>query len=1119
MSVGRFDPTRQALFNRRLADAGVGAPTPPHPVVGRRTTNGPAPLSFAQQRLWFLDQLEPSSAAYNVLGVLRLHGPLEIARLQQAVFRIVERHEVLRTTFEERDGLPVQLVASASPPAIDLVDLSALDEGGSDTEVEARARHETSTPFHLQQGPLVRLTLLRRAADDHVLLFCLHHIVSDQWSLGLLAGELGAFYARPDAALAPLPIQYGDYAAWQRDWKAGPEFAREIEWWRRRLSGLSAVPLPTDRHRPAARSYRGAAHAFAIGMETRRAVEIMGRSAGATPFMTLLALFQVLLARETRQTDIAVGTPIANRSDAALQPLVGFFTNTLVIRSHLDRATSVLEHLAAVRDECVAAYHRAAIPFEALVEALQPERELNRHPLFDTMFVLQTPLPAVELPGLGVTFLDQPVVTSKFDLTLTMRETPDGRYTWLEYSTDLFDAATIERLASRFHHLLIASTASPCSRLDELPMMSADERDRIVRGLNATQRDFGGDELVHHLVEAQAMRTPDATAVRFLGGHLTYRELDDRANRLARYLARLGAGPDIAVGICLERSLDAIVAVLAVMKAGAAYLPLDPSYPIDRLDFMVADAGARILVVDGATRDRFPADARRLSVCLADAQDTIDAERATQVESGVSADNVLYFMYTSGSTGRPKGAMLSHRSLYNLVRWHLDTLVTGAATLQFAPLSFDASFHEIFAALASGGTLHLATEVERLDTDALVAHMSREGIAKIILPVVAFQQLAALYADAPESLHALREIAVTGEQLLLTPAILQLCARLPRCVLHNHYGPSETHVITSYTFDGPPGQLLPPPPIGVPIANTAIYLLDDRLNPAPVGVPGELHVGGVSLARGYCGRADLTAERFVPDPFTSSPGARMYRTGDLARYLPNGNIEFLGRIDSQMKVRGHRVEPGEIETVLSKHPAVSQSAVVLREVVPGNPGLVAFIVPADRFPGVGPPWNDLVAFLSAALPAPLVPSHFVAVDSLPLTPSGKVDRSALPTPHRESSDQFVAPTRPADRWMAAQWADLLGLSRVGTADHFFALGGHSLLATRLISRVRRDLQVDVPVRLVFEQPVLERFVAAIAPLAGGDDTLDVVADTLLEVDALSDAAARARLNDLRAREP
>ncbi len=1105
---------RQALFELLLRESGFDAG--PAGTIPPRTGTDPAPLSFAQRRLWFLDQLEPGNAVYNVPGVLRLTGPLDVGALRRALNRIVARHEVLRVVCTDVDGNPAQRPIEATL-ALTEEDLSDLPPAVREARTRERAAAESDRPFDLSAPPYARATLLRLGSGDHVLLFTMHHIISDQWSLGILANELTGFYAEeaggPAAALPALEIQYGDYAAWQQRWRDGEDFARQLAWWRERLAGLTPLELPADHPRPPEPSYRGASTHFTIAAADRTALERIGQAADATPFMTLLALFQALLYRLTRQRDVAVGTPVANRQQAQLQHLIGFFTNTLVMRTAVDGRSSFRRHLAVVRETCLEAYANQELPFEALVEALQPRRELNRHPLFDVLFVLQTPLPELRMPGVTASFVEQDTATSKFDLTLTLRESAQGWDGWVEYRTDLFEAATIDGFIERFRTLMAAAAAEPDAALDDLRLMSDAERHRVLVTFNDTARTFDGDGLVHGLFERQAAHTPDAVALVCGDTSLTYADLNRQANRLAHRLQDAGVGPEVPVGICLERSIATIVATLAVLKAGGAYVPLDPGYPVDRLAFMLQDAGAPLLLVHGATRALLPPDPAVRILDLDDLAADLGHRPAGNPSSGVHRDNLLYFMYTSGLTGRPKGATLSHHALHNLIRWHLATLLNGVATLQFAPLSFDASFHEIFAALASGGTLHMIAEAERLDLDALVAHVHEARIAKVVLPVVVFQQLAAAYGHRPELFASVREILVTGEQLLLTPAILDLCRRLPQCRLHNHYGPSEAHVVTSYTYVEPPAALLPPPPIGRPIANTQISLLDDRLNPAPIGIAAELYIGGANLGRDYHDRPDLTAERFVPNPFAATPGERLYRTGDLARWLPDGDIEYLGRMDQQVKIRGFRVEPGEVETLIGEHPAVAQAVVVVREVVPGEKSLVAFVVPAEGRKGIG---DDLRRFVATRLPSYLVPSFFVELDGLPLTPSGKVERRSLPTPSsREVHTEFVAPRTPAEQWLASVWGDLLGAERIGVRDNFFELGGHSLLTTRLVSRVRHSLQIDVPLRLAFEQPTIEAFASALAARCGGPDVLDTIVETFLHVQSLSDDETTALLSDMR----
>jgi amino acid adenylation domain-containing protein len=1097
---------RRALIELLLAEEGLAAPAAAGPQP-RAQPGAPAALSFAQQRLWFLEQFDPGGAAYNVPGALRLHGELDAAALRRSLARLTRRHEVLHTVFAATPDGPVQQPEVAVGLGWAEEDWSALPPSDRSAALAGRLAAEAAAPFDLARGPLLRARLIRLAPEEHVLALTLHHIVADQWSLGLLAAELAAFYRGEIGGgapgLPPLPLQYADFAVWQRAWGEGPDCRAQVEWWRGQLAGLAPLELAADFPRPAQLSPAAATHRFAVPAAARRGLEALAQGEGATLFMALLTVFMAQLHRYTGQRDVAVGTPVTGRSRRETAPLIGFFTNTLVVRAAVAGEPTFREWLRAVRAACVEAYARQDAPFELLVEALQPARELDRNPWFDAMFVLQEPRPAPALAGVRAEYLDTEVPAAKFDLTLTAVESAGAALEcWLEYRPQLFLPETAARLAAHFAQLAAAAAAAPDAPLLDLAMLGEAESRRVLRVLNATARAYAGEPLVHRLVEAQAARVPQALAVVDGQERLTYAELEARANRLARRLQKLGVGPDVIVGLCLDRTVDLAVGVLGVLKAGGCYLPLDPGYPADRLAYMLADAEARVLVTHAETRGRLAAPAGTAALDLDAEAAALAAESSARPASAVAGAHLLYIIYTSGSTGRPKGVTLSHAALHNLIRWHLETMLVEVRGLLFASLSFDASFHEMFAVLGSGGELHVASEESRRDTAALVAYLERERIEKVILPVVVLQQIAADHLDRAPALALLREITTTGEALVVTPPMIEFFRQMPQCVLHNHYGPSETHVVTAYRFAGPPDRLRPSPPIGRPVANTQCYILDRRGNPTAPGVPGELLLGGANLGRNYHGRPDLTAERFVPDPFAAVPGSRLYRTGDLARWLPAGDIEFLGRLDEQVKIRGFRVEPGEVETLLVKHAAVAAAAVVVRERAPGEKILVGYFV---RRPGATVEIAVLRSFLGGQLPDYMVPSAFVELAALPLTPSGKIDRRALPAPAAERLARdaaFVPPATDAELLLAEIWSELLGVPRLGLDDNFFHLGGHSLLAARLVARLRARTTLELPLRALFEQPTLRGCLFALARVAGDRATLEEIARTVREAEAM-----------------
>ncbi|HEX6289379.1 MAG TPA: amino acid adenylation domain-containing protein [Herpetosiphonaceae bacterium] len=1070
------------------SEAAAGSATAEPVIAPQPRTTDRFPLSFAQQRLWFLDQLEPDSASYNVPLALRLTGPLDTAALERCYQTIIQRHESLRTIFAVRtpDDDPVQVILPFEPQPLALIDLSVLPPAEREAEVRERTVAEASQPFDLSAGPLVRATLLRLAADEHLLLLTLHHIISDAWSMGVLMRELATLYTADDpaTALPPLPIQYADFAVWQRDWLAGEIRERQLAYWKQQLGGrVPVLQLPTDRPRPAVQTFRGALEKQTLPPSLAAALNALSSDAGTTLFMTLLAAFDVLLYRYTHQTDLPVGSPIAGRRQTETEALIGFFVNTLVLRTHLRGDLPFRELLGRVRQVALEAYEHQDLPFELLVEELQPERDLSTSPLFQVMFVLQNaPLPALELPRLTLSPVEADNNTAKFDLTLNMYEERGELVGIFEYNTDLFDRATILRMADHWRTLLASIVADPDRRLDDLALIGADEREQMLIGWNATDVAYPRERCVHELFEAQAARTPDAIAAAFadrdgLVAQLSYDELNARANQLAHHLRSLGVGPDQSVGLFLPRSLDLMTAVLGVLKAGAAYLPLDPSYPADRLHFMLSDARAPVVLTHAALRERLPDVAARIVALDAD-RELIERLPRDGVRSAATSEHLAYIIYTSGSTGTPKGVAMPHRALSNLLSWQMrDTVIPGPArTLQFAPISFDASFQELFTAWSTGGAIVLLPEELRQDTVALLELMRDQAIERLFLPFVALQQIAEVATKLDLLPGSLREVMTAGEQLQTTPPIVELFERLPGCTLHNHYGPSETHVVTAYTLSGPPQSWAALPPIGHPVDNTQIYLLDGRLQPVPLGVVGELYLGGENLARGYLYRPALTAERFVPNPFGDTRGTRLYKTGDLARYLPDGTIQFLGRNDQQVKIRGYRIELGEIETVLAQHPQV-QAVVVMAQTrtLPGETTpdtlLVAYVVPhAAQILDA----EELITFLHGRLPEYMLPAACVLLEDLPRTPSGKIDRRALPAVDyaRNAAASYVAPRTPEEQAMAALWAEVLGLEQVGIHDNFFALGGHSLLATRLMARLRAAEQIALPLRSLFETPTV-----------------------------------------------
>jgi len=1121
-------PLRDLFEAPKLADlaarieaarqAGAGFLPPPLVPVPR---TGPLPLSFAQQRLWFIDQLEPGSPLYNIPLALRVEGPLHAEVLRLGLEEIVRRHEALRTVFAAPEGAPVQVIRPPEPFELPLVDLSGLPQ--RDRAALRLAGEEALRPFDLARGPLFRGALFRLAEAEHLVALTLHHIAGDGWSMGILVREVTTLYAafaegRP-SPLPELPVQYADFAAWQGSRLHGEVLEGEISYWRLQLAGLPPrLELPTDRPRPAMQSFHGAARPVRLPAGLIRQVETLSRREGATLFMVLLAAFQALLARLSGQKDLAVGTPVAGRNRVEIEGLIGFFVNTLVLRGDLTGEPTFRELLGRTRETELAAHAHQDVPFERLVQDLTPERSLSHTPLFQVMLVLQNaPLESLKLPDLRLRPAGVAPTTAKFDLTLTLEEHEGGLIGTVEHASDLFDHATIDRWIGHFERLLAAATGAPDRPVLELPLLGEAERGQILAEWNDTEVATAGRICVHELFERQARRTPEAIAVVFGEEELTYAELAAQAGRLGRRLRRLGVGPDVLVGLMVERSLDMIVGTLGILQAGGAYVPLDPGYPEQRLAFMLEDTRSPVLLTQAALRDRVPAG--RAQIVLLDGDDrTADVEGAEPPAVDSPVESLAYVIFTSGSTGRPKGVALAHRPLRNLIDWHLETLLGGVPTLQLASLSFDASFHEMFACWGSGGTLVVVPEELRRDMPALARLLVERRIEKAIFPVVVLQQLAEIFAGQ-EELPPLREITTTGERLQTSRAMAALLRRLPGCAFHNHYGPSETHVATAYTLSSDPEEWAVYPSVGRPIWSSWTYVLEPGLVPAPVGVPGDLYIGGACLARGYLGRPDLTAQRFVPDPFGSEPGGRLYRTGDKVRLSIQGELEYMGRFDDQVKIRGFRIEPGEIEEALLALPGVHEAVVLAQEdraaTNSGARRLVAYVV-GDSTP------EALRRSLRERLPDYMVPSAFLLLSELPLTPNGKVDRRALPAPEAgRPEESYLAPRTPIEEVLAGIWAELLGLEKVGAADHFFDLGGHSLLATRVMSRLRGAFGVEMPLRELFEAPVLadlatrieavrragaERMAPPLAPLAatlrGGDLPLSFAQQRLWFIDQL-----------------
>jgi amino acid adenylation domain-containing protein len=1082
-----FEARTLAALARRVEEAlralpalsSLSADVPARPPLVRVSHEEPLPLSFGQQRLWFLDRLEPGSPVYNLPVAFRLLGPFDPVVLERSLDEVLQRHEALRTTFAEGpDGEPRQVVAPFHPAGLPRVDLAGLPPAAARAEASRQIAREARRPFDLVRGPVARALLLRLGEQEHDLLFSCHHIAFDGWSVGVLRRELGALYAAfaggQPSPLPELSFQYGDFAAWQRRWLAGEALAGQLAYWRERLAGApAALELPADRPRPPVQSFRGAILPLAFPAGLAAGLRDLARGQGSTLFMTTLAAFSALLGRFTGQTDLVVGSPVAGRTEAGIEDLLGFFVNTLALRADLGGDPSFHALLGRVRESALSAYAHQDLPVERLVEELQPERDLSRSPLFQVMFSLD-PVQGGELaPGLGCELLGVDTGTAKFDLSLFLEQKEGGLAAVLEYATDLFDAATVARLGRSYLCLLGGLVEQGAGlRVSDLPLLGAGERWQILGEWSEPASWATVDACLHDLVAAQVERTPSAVALVAGGERITYRDLGLRAGRLARRLAALGVGPEVRVGVCLSRSPALVVALLGILEAGGAYVPLDPNYPRERLELMLEDAGAKVLVTETALASRLPASRARVLV--------LDCEPGEPADGPVEAEpirafsgNLAYLIYTSGSTGKPKAVAIEHRSAVAFVHWARGVFDPAelASVLASTSISFDLSVFELFVPLACGGRVVLANNILELP------ELPAAGEVTMVNTVPsAISAMAELVRALPAGV---RTVNLAGEPLKGSLAQALYASGVER--VRNLYGPSED---TTYsTFETVERGSRREPTIGRPIAGTQARLLDPDLRLVPVGVPGEIHLGGAGLARGYLGRPELTAERFVPDPLENASGERLYRTGDLGRYLPDGRIEYLGRLDHQVKVRGYRIELGEIEVALAAHPRVREAVVVAR----GEPGSDRFL--AAYFVAAGQPVptaGELRDHLRVRLAEFMVPSSFTWLEGLPLTPNGKVDRKALPDPGSRAAAPggpaaVRGPVDPLLELLAGIWAEVLGREELpGAHDNFFELGGHSLLATRVVSRVRAALGIELPLRALFAAPTVSALAAVVA---------------------------------------
>jgi amino acid adenylation domain-containing protein len=1114
------DAAIDAALRRQPADGATASLDDLTPVDKRallaRLLSGPAraaaesrvaPLSFAQERLWFFDQLHPGSPLYNVPFALRIRAPLRATVLERALNEIVRRHETLRTRFDAREGKPVQRIAGAASVPFVVDDLQGLPEGERTAAAQAIAAEEAGRPFNLGEAPLMRARLVQLGEADHLVLLTLHHIVSDGWSMGVLYRELGALYEAFDAGrpspLRPLSIQYAAFAAWQRDWLQGDTLAAQLDYWRGQLAGAPAVlALPTDRPRPAVQRYRGGLLSFAIDRATTAALRALAQEEGATLFMAVAAAVKLFLSRCSGQRDVVVGTPIANRTRAEFEDLIGFFVNTLVLRTRIDDDASFRALLANVRETTLAAYAHQDLPFERLVEALQPERTLGHNPLFQVMLLFQAAAGTSSEPAAPADAPPPEALggTSKFDLTVAFAETGGALSGAIEYASDLFDPATVATMADHLVNLLRAIVAEPDASVAALELIGADERAHLLTGLAEPAEAFEPGLTLDVRVARQAASAPGAPALAFADATLSYGELDARANRLARLLRARGIGTDARIGLWLDRSAALVVAMLAVWKVGGAFVTLDTRNPPERLASMLADAGVELVLTAGGVEAPLPDGMAQLDL---DAQaGAIAARSAQSLKTRNAPAGLAQIIFTSGSTGKPKGVMIEHRQLsWLLDAMHSARIAPEDRVAQSSSPAFDVMAFECWGALSAGACLVGIERDALLVPDQLAATLAERRVSVLYQTATLFNQTA---AHRPDAYLGARLLLVGGDQVdaAKVRAVMQ-ASRIP--VFKHTYGPTETTVFCSIQ------TLTAPPPEGAPLSlapalpHATLYVVDAAGRLAPTGTIGEILIGGACVARGYVGRPDLTAERFVPDPFGGAPGGRLYRTGDLARLRADGTLEFLGRADGQVKIRGYRIEPSEVDAALREHPAVRTTVTVCRG-GPDDRQLVAYVVAADA---AAPPDDDtLRRHCKRLLPDYMVPAHFVAVDAIPLTANGKLDRAALPAPGERPAGGAPGepPQSDTERAVAAIWSRILGIERIARTDHFFDIGGHSLLATQVISRLRDELGAEVSLRTIFEMPTVVDLARAVDELRANG----APASSVPELVSVPRAAYRAR---------
>lgn len=1089
--LAKLSPSQREALLKRLQEQKKNTKKPPsrrHIKLLDRSNNK-FPVSFSQQRLWFLDQLDSGTSSYNIAAAVKLTGRLDVEALRNALETIVHRHESLRTIFAHEKAETYQLILAPGCWVLPMEDLSTLPQTQREQVLQKRILTEAGTPFELSTGPLLRTTLLRCSADQHVLLITMHHIISDGWSTGVLIREVSALYSAfkqgTTAALPPLKVQYADFSQWQREYLQGETLTKQLDYWRTQLKQVPVLELPTDHPRPPVQSYNGSHYTFKVDTQLSNGLRKIGRNSGATLFMTLLAAYQVLLSRYSSQTDICVGSPIANRTRIEIEALIGFFVNTLALRCDLSNDPSFSSLLKQVEKVTLEAYAHQDIPFEQLVEDLIDTRDPSHNPLFQTFFSLKDGEieRTVELSGLETEFLKVDIEAAKFELSLNCTEYSDHVSCEFEYNTDLYELSSIQQLAKHFTTLLECIVNNPELPLSQLELMDSAERRQLLREWNNTEKDSPAT-CIHQLFEAQAEKTPRQIAIRCGGEQKNYQTLNEASNKLARHLQQQGIKPGDCIGICLEPSVDILVAVLASLKAGAAYVPMDANYPQDRLAHMLENAQISALLTHSELQSRLPTGQCQL-LMLDENEADIAHFDCSNLNLECSPEDLLYVVYTSGSTGKPKGAGVRHRNESNLLHWYNDEYGINEKdkVLIISAFGFDLTQKNLFAALTRGGQV-VFPDSSHYDQRVILNTIRDQKITFINCAPSAFYPLAEMHSQQ-DTLDSLRIVLFGGEPIRMENMRPWIEQDDFSCQIVNMYGPTEcTDIAATHTINDPSGCLGKTIPIGRPNNNIQLYVLDENNQPVPIGVVGELCIGGAGVGIGYLNNDELTNERFFNNPFGNG---KLYRTGDLVRYRNDGLLDFVSRIDGQVKIRGFRIELGEIEAQLLQHPSIREAIVAPCDTPSGSAVLVAYIITSEEAPTSA----ALRSHLKQNLPDYMVPSAFVSVDSIPLTPNGKVDRKKLPAPDLQActTTPFVAASTAIEKDMAGIWCEVLQLAKVGIHDNFFEIGGHSLLATQMVTRIREVFQLELPLRTLFEVTTIaeiSEIINTLQPINGED---------------------------------